>query len=791
MDRLSFAGAIPVANVAPERRTGYARALQDRIGWILVATVAGAAIAGLAALSVPPRFEAAALVQVTVPEGSVPGSGAAGAGFDAGILKSRAVAAPVIERLGLGIEATPLRAPMIGGLVARLSEPGQLRGTWPTSLGYAWGGERIAVEAFAVPERLLNVPLTLEVLPDGAYRLLQGSALVLEGKVGERAVADGVEIAVRRIDAQPGTRFTLVRRDPVAVVDTIASQLKVTEMPGGSVRLAWQHGDRKTAADLVNGIATAYIRGQTTARRDDAADTLAFLNTELPRVQAELERAEAALTRYRSRAGSMQPTQDVQSYLQGSMEFQRQIAALKLERTKLLQRFTTDANEVKTVDSQIQQLINERRALDSRMQNLSLSERESVALTRDVKVAEDMYMTLRRKIEQLSLQQADRTSGLRIVDAAAASTVPVGVGPWPATIVGALLGFGAAVGVVILRRRLKPVVADASEAEATLGLPMLGDVAYSDEQDELERQLELERRLGIVAGLKPGAAAPKLKAPGPGMAVAPVDAEGNPADGDSADARPRQGLHDRFLLARRSPHALAVEGLRSVRAALYFDMRTAPDGVLAITSPAPGAGKTFAAVNLAVLFAEAGQRVLLIDADMRRGRVAQWFGQRAEPGLSDVLAGRVQVSKAAQPTVVAGLGILSAGSMTSNPSELLMLPTLADCLRQCKERFDLVIVDTPPVLSVADAMLIAGLAGSTLLVMRADATLPGQVDETLKRLARANARVAGGIINGVAQRRSNRADFDTINPYLGMPLPPATPAARALERPVAAGAGEG
>lgn len=784
MDRLSFAGAMPVPNVAPERRAGYARALQDRAGWLVAATVAGAAVGALMAMSTPPRYEAAALIQVGTSEAPLARDGTVQpGGFDASILKSRAVAAPVIERLGLGIVAEPVRAPFVGALAARLAEPGQVRGAWPAQFGYAWGGERIALQSFAVPERLLNVPLTMEVLQGGAYRLLDGSATVLEGRVGETATGGGVEIAVSRIDALPGTRFTLKRRDPVAVVDTIAAQLKVTEMPGGTVRLAWQNADRKVAADLVNGIAGAYIRGQTSARRDDAADSLAVLHAELPRVQAELERAEAALTRYRSRSGSMQPTQDVQSYLQGSMEFQRQIAALKLERTKLLQRFTTDANEVKTIDSQIQQLIRERRDLDARMQNLSLSERESVALTRDVKVAEDMYMTLRRKIEQLSLLQADRTTAVRIVDAAAASTVPVGFGPWPAAVAGAILGCAAMVGAVVLRRRMKPVVADANDAEATLGLPMLGDVAHSDEQAELERQLELERRFGAASAFVPNPAK-KLGSPAPGTAVAsPGDAA---QEGQEADARTRQGLHDRFLLARRSPHALAVEGLRSVRASLYFDLRTAPDGVLAITSPAPGAGKTFTAVNLAVLFAEAGQRVLLIDADMRRGKVASWFGQSAEPGLSDVLAGRIPVSKAAQPTVVAGLGILGAGSTAANPSELLMLPTMADCLRQCKERFDLVIVDTPPVLSVADAMLIAGLAGSTLLVMRADATLPGQVDETLKRLARANARVAGGIINGVAQRRSNRADFDTINPYLGMPLPAVAPAARALEAPAAA-----
>lgn len=191
-----------------------------------------------------------------------------------------------------------------------------------------------------------------------------------------------------------------------------------------------------------------------------------------------------------------------------------------------------------------------------------------------------------------------------------------------------------------------------------------------------------------------------------------------------------------------------------------------------MTSPAAAAGKTFAAVNLAVLFAEAGQRVLLVDADLRRGRVADWFDLPAEPGLAEVLAGRSAIADAVKPSVVNGLFLLSRGAVPANPSELLMLPALAESLRLCAGRFDLVLVDTPPVMAVADATLVANLAGSTLVVVRADVTATAQVDETLKRLAHANARLAGGILNGVMPRRSNRADFNTINPYLGMPLPP-------------------
>ncbi|GJG94641.1 polysaccharide biosynthesis tyrosine autokinase [Cupriavidus pauculus] len=750
------------------------RAMVDHAGWILGAGLVGAVVAWMCAVSQPPVYSASALVQVLQPrEGAAQARNAAGAmqaptvPLDVAMLSSRTVVAPVVERLGLDVTAQPLRAPLIGGLVARLANPGSVGAPWPQSLGYAWGGEKIEVDKLSVPERLLNVPLTLEVLPDNGYRLYDRDSELLDGHVGTRAEANGVALMVSRIDARPGTRFMLTRHDLVQTISDVANGLRVEMQPGdaNTVSISWRTADRTAAAALVNGITESFIGNQATQRRDDTATTLAFLGNEIPRVKGELERAEAALTRYRSKAGSMAPTQDAQSYLSGSMDYQRQIALLKLERTRLLQRFTEEANEVKTVDNQIQQLVRERKDMDSRYQNISATERESVALTRDVKVAEDMYMTLRNKLEQLSLVQLDRVGLVRVLDSALVPVRPVGLGPWPATAAGALMGLCLAMACVTMRQRVRPTLGSANDAELRLGLPMLGDVVFSQEQVELEKLVGARAKSvqEKVAG---------LLAHAPGHALVNQDelAVNCQDDLDGAERLLRLGLHDQFLLARNAPHSMAVEGLRSVRAALHFMLRDAPQRVLAVTSPTAGAGKTFASVNLAVLFAEAGQRVLLIDADLRRGKVGNWFDLPTDVGLADLLAGRVALPEAVQRTVINGLSVLPAGLPPVNPSELLMHPAFAECVRACADRFDLVLIDTPPVLAVADAALVANVVGGTLMVLRAGSTLPDQVDESLKRLARAHANLSGGILNGVTPKRSNQAEFGTMNPYLGMPL---------------------
>nr|WP_315597751.1 polysaccharide biosynthesis tyrosine autokinase [uncultured Cupriavidus sp.] len=768
---MSSAGTMPAPEATTRKGHGDVRAWVDHAGLIVAAGLVGAAIAGAMAFSRPNIYQAHTLVQLQ-PDGVIDrnsnGNAQRAPAFDAGMLRSRAVVGPVVQRLGLDIVVEPVRAPLLGSLAAHMAEPGKPSSPW---LGYAWGGEQMEVRTLNVPNRLINVPLMLEVLPSQTYRLWSGDTPLLEGNVGERVEAKGVTFQVARIDANPGTRFHVTRMETAQTIDTVASQLRIDSDGADSrtVRVTWDNTDRTVVAPLINGITDAYIRGLAEQRQDEVASTLAYLNGELPRAKAELERAEAALTKYRSRAGSMQPSQDAQTYLNGSIDYQRQIAQLKLERTKLLQRFTEESNEVRTVDNQIQQMMRERRDMDSRLQTLSVSERESVALTRDVKVAEDMYMTLRNKVDGVTMAQLEYTRRLRVVDAALMPVAPVGMGAGPLTGVGALLGVCLAMGLVSVRQRVRPSVATSNDAEANLGLTMLGDVAYSREQVELERLLSSRAHAAESEAVAHALA--RLERPQPGRDLADVSL----LEDDGAERLLRLGLHDQFLLARNAPNSMAVEGLRSVRAAMHLALRRASEGtpghdnVIAVTSPTAGAGKTFASVNLAVLFAEAGQRVLLIDADLRRGRVANWFDQPAGPGLAEVLAGRTSLPEAVRLTVVNRLSVLPAGVPPANPSELLMHPVFAECLKACGERFDLVLVDTSPVLAVADATLVANVVGSTLLVLRAESTLPSQAEETLKRLARADARLLGGVLNGVTAKRSNRADFTSMNPYLGMP----------------------
>jgi len=213
------------------------------------------------------------------------------------------------------------------------------------------------------------------------------------------------------------------------------------------------------------------------------------------------------------------------------------------------------------------------------------------------------------------------------------------------------------------------------------------------------------------------------------------------------------------LLSVAAPSELAIESLRSLRTSLHFAMMEARNNVLMITSPMPGVGKSFVSANLAVIIAQAGKRVLLIDGDMRKGYLHRSFGLQPKHGLSDALAARLGNTEVINATEVDNLHLIACGFAAPNPSELLMHDNFSKLLRELSPHYDLVIIDTPPVIAVTDASLIGRQAGTTLLVARFGQSSVKEIEVSKRRLAQNGVLVKGAIFNGVI-RKASTAEYD-------------------------------
>jgi tyrosine-protein kinase Etk/Wzc len=358
-------------------------------------------------------------------------------------------------------------------------------------------------------------------------------------------------------------------------------------------------------------------------------------------------------------------------------------------------------------------------------------------------VAEQVYLGMTQKAEELSVRRASTTGGAHIVDEAEVPFRPVKPEPLIILPGGAVLGLLLGVTSVFVRRHVMAGVTDPLFVEARLGVPLMGEVFYSQQQVRLDQEIGALQRRSLASRSVPHTSS---------TPAARLPHRQEPIDGRVAAV----GAGVSKVLADRYPDDPTVEALRSVRTALSLDLAHAPNNVVMMAGPTPSAGKSFVAANMAVLHAEVGARVLLIDADMRNGHLAYFFGQPNRGGLSEVLKGAMQPHEALRRTSVEGLTLMSCGSRIANPAALLMRQNFRDVVQQFSHEYDLVIIDTPPFLVVTDAAIVAGDAGATVLVLRSGMQSEEEIAETVRKLERSEARVTGAVFNAIPPTRSHR-----------------------------------
>jgi tyrosine-protein kinase Etk/Wzc len=748
--------------VAPEVERGQLTAremlnlMRDHIWEIVAATVAVFLLAVAYQLIATPVYSADVLVRVDPPEPNALGLAlqtqealpppAPSPSTEMGVMRSRTVLDPVIDRYRFDISIKPRRIPIIGDIADKFSTPGEPNGAWLGLKSFAWGGEVVKVGYLNVPQNLEEEKLDLIALGDGAYELLGPSGeFLIKGAVGKPAEGNGISVLVNQLAARPGTHFEVIRWNSVDATKRFMDVVKITDKVKDSGLIQIEYADKSPskAAEVANALGQQYLAAAIAGRQLNDTQTLNFIKGELPRLLADLRKSEEALKSFRAKSNSMQPTTEAQSYLQGGLDLDRQIASLELQRTQLLDKYAPGSRWIQSVDTQLAQLKKTKSEFDGRFQGMPASERESVDLIRAQKVAETVYMGMVQKAEQLTVRRASTTGGAHILDTAVRPHRPVKPDPLIVLPGGFVLGLVAGVFIVFMRRHVLVGVTDPRYVERRLSVPVVGEVLFSHQQSLLDRGLPAAARKPL-----PGAA-------GRGALPTQRGAEGGEAaTGEKID--PSFGTSGNKILAERFPHDASVEALREVRTAMARDLAHTRNNIVMVTGPTTSAGKSFVAANLATLHAEAGARVALIDGDMRRGHLAAFFSQSNRGGLSEVLAERIPLRDALRQVGIDGVTFMSCGARPENPAALLTRPRFREVLQRLSNHFDMVIVDTPPFLAVTDASIIANETGASLLVLRSGMQTEEEIADTIKKIERAGGRVAGAVFNGIPLRRSTR-----------------------------------
>ncbi len=579
----------------------------------------------------------------------------------------------------------------------------------------------VQIDTFNLPERLLGKSFTLVVVEQGNYQLLdRKGGKILEGRVGELAyvpVSGGaVELFVSRIDGEVGDEFRIRKNHLLDVVKKLRRDLRVEEMgkDSGIVRISIEGTDAQRITQLVNSIANVYVRQNVERRSAEAEKTLAFLNEQLPILKDQMEESEAVLNNYRMRRGTINLPLETQSLLQQSVALEAKLSELATSREELLLRFRPQHPRIAALDAQIGALKRELDDVDKRAQTLPGTQQELLRLSRNAQVSTSLYTTLLNKAQELKVVKAGTVGNVRIIDTALKPYVPVKPVKGLILLLAALLGTLVGVIISVLRKRLHGGVEDPEQIEH-LGLPVYATVPDSRVQAELNHRI--------------------------------CQGKGGPA-----------------VLALNEPDDLSIESLRSLRTSLHFAQLDAKNNIIMITGPSPGVGKSFVSANLAVILARSGKRVLLVDGDLRRGRLHTMFGIGRIGGLSEIIAGDLAIEDAIHESGVADLDLVPTGALPPNPSELLLHENFSVALEQVAPFYDYILIDSPPVLAVNDAAIIGRLAGASLLVLKDGRHPLREVGQCLKALRHAGVNLRGAVFNQMS-RLSSRFGYGRYYGY--------------------------
>ena len=499
----------------------------------------------------------------------------------------------------------------------------------------------------------------------------------------------------------PAASYYIQKQSLPAAVRTLLNNYSVAEKGKmtGVLGLSYQGQDKQHITQVLNTILSAYSQQNIERRSAESAQTLKFLDEQLPELRQELDVAEREFNQFRQQYNTVDVTKESELYLTQSIALETQKAELEQKVAEASARYTAEHPVMQQMNAQLGAINKKIEQLSSTLKQLPDLQRRYLQLYREVEVKQQLYTSLLNSYQQLNIAKAGEIGNVRIVDTAVAPIEPIKPKKLQILILSIFLGGFLGTLLALLRNMMRSGIKDAAQIENELDLPVYATVPRSLIQESRIKLLKKKKHIPILA----------VK--------------------DSGD--------------------IAIESLRSMRTAIHFALSSAENNIIALSGPAPEIGKSFIAVNLATILAQGGKRVLVIDSDMRRGYLHKYFNAEVQPGLAELLNHQNNYDDVVQSASVENLFFVTRGKSPVNPSELLSTDQFKNFLDQVSTRFDHVLIDTPPVLAVTDGIIIAQYAGVNLLVARHAKTQIKELEITVNRFEQANVKVNGVILNDV------------------------------------------
>ncbi|EPR6390502.1 polysaccharide biosynthesis tyrosine autokinase [Providencia stuartii] len=572
-----------------------------------------------------------------------------------------------------------------------------------------WGDKTDAVVAlYLVPEDFIGKPATLTYLGDNKYSLnIEGQ--VLEGTVGILLKQDDISLLISSLVAEVGQEFTLVKNARYSTIENLRNTLTIAEVGKGTgiINMAIKGADKTENVQILNSIIQNYVDQNTERKKEVTNNTLLFLDEYLPKIKTKLDNYENQLNTFRKKNESIDLSLEAKSALDSALQVEEKLNELTFKEVEIQQLYTRNHPAYQSLLDKRQQLLREKEKISKAIQKLPNTQQQIVRLTRDVESEQAIYNQLVAKQQELSVLNSGITADVRIIDSA--ESQPNAVAPKKALILvlAAILGFIVGCAYVIAREFFNNKIKGTEDIDA-LGINVYATIPFSSYEKKLI-------------------------------------AEGN-----------------KHPLALENPADTAVEAIRSLRTSVYFSVMNQGNNLVMVTSASPGVGKSFVTSNMAVVLANAGKKVLLIDTDLRKGRIHKAFGLSNKLGLSDYLSQSDTSQPNIHSNVIENLDVICRGKNVTHSSELLMSERFKRLLDTVKGQYDIVVIDTAPILAITDSAIIGKYVGTSLLIAYYGVNTVKDIELSLKRFKQNDIEITGVILNGIDAKSD---DYNYVYEY--------------------------
>ena len=633
------------------------------------------------------------------------------------ILKSRLVLGQVIKNLNLDIQIQDDQNTTFQRLISQ--DKSKLTHTADAVI-FQKNQSVLKIKQFDVPNYYLDKPLMLTFTKNNQFTLSYKDQVVFTGKLNAlNEFSDSKGLWKVNITDQGAFQnsFTLTKLSLPSAVSLFTAHYSVAEKGKmtGVIGLSYIGQDKEHITEVLNNVLSIYHEQNIERKSLESKQTLSFLDKQLPELKQQLVDSEIKFNQFREQHNTVDVTQESELLLKQNIELEKIKIELKQKQAELMAKYTEDHPLMSQINAQLGEINVKTQELNQTLRRLPELQRLYLQLYRDVKVNTELYTSLLNSYQQLKIVKAGEIGNVRIIDTAVEPIKPIKPRKLIILILSIFVGGFVGVLIALLRSMLHTGIKDSAQIENELDLPVYATVPRSPIQESRIQMLKKKKSIPV--------------------------------------------------LAVKNGEDIAVESLRSIRTTIHFSLANAKNNIISISGPAPEVGKSFISTNLAAIFAQSNKKVLLIDADLRRGYLHKYFNRDNTPGLTEFLNQEISLAQCIYPTEITNLDFIARGKNPSNPSEMLSSTQFSELLSELSNQYDHIIIDTPPILAVTDGIIISQYAGVNLIVARYAKTQMKEVELTVNRFEQAGSKVNGVILNDIQQLPGSSSNYNYAYAY--------------------------